>query len=85
MGGQSPAQFRPVFGPHSGGRKRVREQARPNWGFEPISARPGAVFPTKTNGARATINGLDGLSNYLRTTATTLSEVDAQLAARLSR
>ncbi|MBG6212260.1 MAG: WXG100 family type VII secretion target [Cryobacterium sp.] len=44
-----------------------------------------ASYEQFTNGARATINGLDGLSNYLRTTATTLSEVDAQLAARLSR
>lgn len=44
-----------------------------------------ASFSEFSNGARATINGLDGLSNYLRSAATTLSEVDAQLAARLSR
>ena len=38
-----------------------------------------------SNGARQTISGIDGLSNFLRITATTLSEVDAQLAARLNR
>ena len=38
-----------------------------------------------TNGARATISGLDGLSTFLRTSATTLADVDAQLAARLGR
>ncbi|WP_233199992.1 WXG100 family type VII secretion target [Cryobacterium sp. N22] len=38
-----------------------------------------------TTGAQNTIGGLDDLSLFLRTTAQTLGEVDAQLAARLSR
>jgi uncharacterized protein YukE len=38
-----------------------------------------------TSGAQNTIGGLDDLSLFLRTTAQTLGEVDAQLAARLSR
>jgi WXG100 family type VII secretion target len=37
-----------------------------------------------TNGARNAIQGLDGLSGYLRTSAQTLADVDSQLAARLS-
>ncbi len=37
-----------------------------------------------TSGARQTISGLDGLSNYLRQSASTLADVDAQLAARLN-
>ncbi len=36
-----------------------------------------------TGGARSAIAGLDGLSGYLRQAASTLAEVDAQLAARL--
>ena len=44
-----------------------------------------ASYEQFTNGARQTISGLDGLSSYLRTAATTLGEVDAQLAARLNR
>ncbi|WP_431277708.1 WXG100 family type VII secretion target [Leifsonia poae] len=38
-----------------------------------------------TTGAQNTIGGLDDLAAFLRTTAQTLGEVDAQLAARLSR
>lgn len=38
-----------------------------------------------TAGAQNTIGGLNDLSQFLRTTAQTLSEVDAQLAARLNR
>ncbi len=38
-----------------------------------------------TSGAQNTIGGLDALAGFLRTTAQTLGEVDAQLAARLGR
>ncbi len=38
-----------------------------------------------TSGARNTIGGLDDLAQFLRTTAQTLQEVDASLAARLGR
>ncbi|MFF1878596.1 WXG100 family type VII secretion target [Leifsonia sp. NPDC058230] len=38
-----------------------------------------------TAGAQNAIGGLDDLAAFLRTTAQTLGEVDAQLAARLSR
>jgi WXG100 family type VII secretion target len=38
-----------------------------------------------TSGAQNTIGGLNDLSQFLRTTAQTLGEVDAQLAARLHR
>jgi len=37
-----------------------------------------------TGGARRTIAGLDGLASYLRQAASTLADVDAQLAARLT-
>lgn len=37
-----------------------------------------------TNGARNAIQGLDGLSGYLRTSSQTLADVDSQLAARLN-
>ena len=40
-------------------------------------------YETFTQGARDTISGLDGLSTFLRRTATTLAEVDQQLASRL--
>jgi WXG100 family type VII secretion target len=38
-----------------------------------------------TSGAQNAIGGLNDLAAFLRTTAQTLSDVDAQLAARLSR
>lgn len=38
-----------------------------------------------TTGAQTAIGGLDDLAQFLRSTAQTLSEVDAQLAARLGR
>lgn len=38
-----------------------------------------------TTGAQNTIGGLNDLAQFLRTTAQTLGEVDAQLASRLSR
>ncbi|WP_345761138.1 WXG100 family type VII secretion target [Diaminobutyricibacter sp. McL0608] len=38
-----------------------------------------------TSGAQNTIGGLDDLAQFLRTTAQTLQEVDASLAARLGR
>lgn len=38
-----------------------------------------------TSGAQNTIGGLDDLARFLRTTAQTLGDVDAQLAARLNR
>ena len=38
-----------------------------------------------TTGAQNTIGGLEDLASFLRTAAQTLGEVDAQLAARLSR
>jgi WXG100 family type VII secretion target len=38
-----------------------------------------------TTGAQNTIGGLDDLASFLRQTASTLQEVDAQLAARLGR
>ena len=38
-----------------------------------------------TSGAQNTIGGLNDLAQFLRTAAQTLGEVDAQLAARLSR
>lgn len=44
-----------------------------------------ASYEEFTNGARMAINGVDGLSNFLRTSARTLDEVDTQLAARLNR
>ena len=42
-----------------------------------------ASYEQFTQGAKATINGLDGLGTYLSNAASTLSEVDAALAARL--
>lgn len=44
-----------------------------------------ASYAEFTNGARSAIRGLEGLSSYLRNAALTLDDVDAQLAARLSR
>ena len=38
-----------------------------------------------TTGAQNTIGGLDDLARFLRLTAQTLSDVDAQLASRLGR
>mgnify|MGYP001095034019 CR=1 FL=1 len=38
-----------------------------------------------TTGAQNAVGGLDDLAQFLRSTAHTLSEVDAQLAARLGR
>jgi WXG100 family type VII secretion target len=38
-----------------------------------------------TSGAQNTIGGLNDLAGFLRTTAQTLGDVDAQLAARLGR
>jgi len=38
-----------------------------------------------TGGARSTIAGLDGLAGYLRQAASTLADVDVQLAQRLGR
>ena len=38
-----------------------------------------------TSGAQNTVAGLDDLALFLRSTAQTLGEVDAQLAARLGR
>jgi WXG100 family type VII secretion target len=38
-----------------------------------------------TSGAQNTIGGLNDLAGFLRTTAQTLGDVDAQLAARLNR
>ncbi|GAA1444110.1 WXG100 family type VII secretion target [Leifsonia poae] len=38
-----------------------------------------------TSGAQNTIGGLNDLSQFLRTTAQTLQDVDAQLAARIGR
>jgi WXG100 family type VII secretion target len=38
-----------------------------------------------SSGAQNTIGGLDDLARFLRTTAQTLQEVDATLAARLGR
>lgn len=42
-------------------------------------------YETFTKGARDTISGLDGLSGFLRKTATTLADVDQQLASRLAQ
>lgn len=42
------------------------------------------AYDTFTKGARDTVSGLDGLGAFLRRTATTLADVDQQLAARLA-
>jgi len=42
-----------------------------------------ASYEQFTHGAKSAIQGLDGLSSYLRTAAITLSDVDSSLAARL--
>lgn len=42
-------------------------------------------YETFSKGARDTISGLDGLSTFLRSTATTLADVDSQLASRLTQ
>lgn len=42
-------------------------------------------YETFSKGARDTISGLDGLSTFLRSTATTLADVDSQLASRLAQ
>jgi len=42
------------------------------------------AYDTFTKGARDTISGLDALGTFLRKTATTLAEVDQQLAAKLA-
>ena len=38
-----------------------------------------------TSGAQNTIGGLDDLATFLRTTATTLQDVDTQIASRIGR
>ncbi|GAA3598939.1 hypothetical protein GCM10022198_23970 [Klugiella xanthotipulae] len=43
-----------------------------------------AAYDTFTSGARTTVEGLDGLAQFLRGTASSLEELDAQLAARLA-
>lgn len=42
-----------------------------------------ASYEEFNRGAKVMINGLEGLGTYLRNAASTLSEVDAALAARL--